>query len=341
MAQGYVYEDDATGWRLFQNGDLPNSGVTAATYGDASHVAQVAVNAQGVITSASNVAISAGSGITDLTSTGGTITVTTPTGPTTNVDLAATAVSAGSYGDSGHVGTFTVDADGRLTAASSVSISGGGSVVASDGWVPDSNSYTFAAFSAGPPADGSFTVGASDLTAVYSPGTRIKLTQTTVKYFVVTSSSFAAGTTTVHISGGTDYTLANAAITSPFYSYTDNPQGFPGWFNFNAAVTGWAATPTVASLFTALGRLCVLAMEINGTSNATTAAGTSPIPAATTPGATGAAFGVVNNGITATTPGEATVNSSNVLTFNRDFAGTAWTNTGTKRVRFLTFPYAI
>jgi len=124
MAQAYVYEDDATGWRHFQNGDLPTSGVTAATYGDGTHVSQVTVNAQGIVTAASNVAISAGSGITDLTSTGGTITVTTPTGPTTNVDLPNTGVGAGTYGDSTHVAEVTVDAEGRVTAASSVAISG-------------------------------------------------------------------------------------------------------------------------------------------------------------------------------------------------------------------------
>lgn len=65
-----------------------------------------------------------GSGITDLTSTGGTITVTNPTGPTSNVDLPTTGVAAGTYGDATHVGQFTVDAEGRLTAASSDAISG-------------------------------------------------------------------------------------------------------------------------------------------------------------------------------------------------------------------------
>jgi len=126
MAQAYVYEDDATGWRLMATSDLPNSGVTATTYGDATHVGQFAVNAQGVITSASNVAISAGSGITDLTSTGGTLSITAPTGPTTNVDMPTTGVGAGTYGDSTHVAEVTVDAEGRITAASSVAISGSG-----------------------------------------------------------------------------------------------------------------------------------------------------------------------------------------------------------------------
>lgn len=38
--------------------------------------------------------------------------------------LSTTGVSANTYGDSTHVGQFTVDAKGRLTAASNVAISG-------------------------------------------------------------------------------------------------------------------------------------------------------------------------------------------------------------------------
>ena len=125
MAQAYVYEDDTNGWRTFQNGDLPNSGVGAGTYGDASHVSQVTVNSQGVVTAASNVAISGGSGtVSNITSSGGTITVTNGTGPTANVDLPTSGVTAATYGDTTHVASFHVNADGIITSASNVGISG-------------------------------------------------------------------------------------------------------------------------------------------------------------------------------------------------------------------------
>lgn len=68
----------------------------------------------------------------------------------------------------------------------------------------------------------------ADVTGYISIGMRIKLTQITVKYFIVTEvGSYSAGATLVTVYGGTDYTLANAAITTPYYSQTKAPLGFP------------------------------------------------------------------------------------------------------------------
>ena len=110
---------------------IANTTVTAATYGNASEVAQVTVNAQGQLTGASNVGITipvanvtgavsntvnvlAGSGLTG----GGALTANV------TLSLANTTVSAGNYGSATEVGTFIVDSAGRLTAASNVTISG-------------------------------------------------------------------------------------------------------------------------------------------------------------------------------------------------------------------------
>lgn len=68
----------------------------------------------------------------------------------------------------------------------------------------------------------------ADVTALIGVKDRIKLTQSTAKYFIVTAvGAFSGGATLVTVFGGTDYTLANTTITSPFYSHVQNPFGFP------------------------------------------------------------------------------------------------------------------
>lgn len=82
--------------------------------------------------------------------TGGVgLTSTVSATDTVTIDLDDTAVSAGSYGSSSAVGTFTVDAQGRLTAASDVTIDGSGidnnnaftTISAPEGTDPVANAY--------------------------------------------------------------------------------------------------------------------------------------------------------------------------------------------------------
>jgi hypothetical protein len=101
---------------------LANTAVSAGVYGNATYVSQITVDAQGRITSASNVAINAGSGTVTNVATGTGLTGG-PITTTGTISLANTAVTAGSYGSAGSVGTFTVDAQGRLTAAANATIS--------------------------------------------------------------------------------------------------------------------------------------------------------------------------------------------------------------------------
>jgi len=128
-------------FRLLVAGDLPSTAVTASSYGSATASPTFTVDAQGRLTAAADVTITpsfssitskpttlAGYGITD-----GVINTTTITAGTglsgggdlsTNrtISLANTAVSAGTFGSSTAVATFTVDAQGRLTAASNTTI---------------------------------------------------------------------------------------------------------------------------------------------------------------------------------------------------------------------------
>ena len=102
---------------------LANTAVTAGTYGNATTVSQITVDAQGRITSASNVSIASG-GVGTVTNVAtGTGLTGGPVTSTGTISLANTAVVAAAYGSATQVGTFTVDAQGRLTTAANVAIS--------------------------------------------------------------------------------------------------------------------------------------------------------------------------------------------------------------------------
>lgn len=92
------------------------------------------------------------------------------------------------------------------------------------GWTGASETWTYV--SADGPT-GVFSV-AADVTGKYSPGMRVKYTQTSVKYGIITTTgSYSGGATNITIYGGTDYTLANAAISANNYSVVKAPFGFP------------------------------------------------------------------------------------------------------------------
>lgn len=93
-----------------------------------------------------------------------------------------------------------------------------------------------------------FTVP-GDQTTKYTPATRLKFTQTTVKYATVRMSSYSAPNTTVTIVVNTDFTIANAAITDNFFSYAGNPQGYPEYFNYTATRTGFSSGTIVSSRY--------------------------------------------------------------------------------------------
>src|SRR5512137_72964 len=67
---------------------------------------------------------------------------------------------------------------------------------------------------------------AGDLTAIYSPGMRVRLTQRTVKYFVIVSVVYSDPDTTITFYGGGIYSLTEDLITSHDATASDNPQGF-------------------------------------------------------------------------------------------------------------------
>ena len=110
---------------------LKDSGVVAGTYGDATNVPQVEIDAKGRVISVSNVPIS-GSSISPANPTA-EVTDTAVNGVATTYmrsdsapALANSGVVAGTYGDASNVPQIVVDAKGRVTSVTNVAISGGG-----------------------------------------------------------------------------------------------------------------------------------------------------------------------------------------------------------------------
>jgi hypothetical protein len=210
---------------------LANTAVTAGSYGNASSVSTITVNAQGQITAASNSAIAinvaavsgavpntvnviAGTNLTGGGALTGNVTINNPyNGTVTNVatgtgltggpitstgtvSLANTAVTAGSYGNASTVGSFTVDAQGRLTAASNSSISI--AVAAVSGAVPNTRNINT---STGLSGGGNLS---ADLTLSVTPNT-------TQQLVTVQNNGVAVGTRQVHnFIPGTNITITSA-----------------------------------------------------------------------------------------------------------------------------------
>jgi hypothetical protein len=113
--------------------------------------------------------------------------------------------------------------DGTHDSTKVVVLSSGDITSTLTGWMTAGETWTYA--SADAPTF-TFTVS-GDKTTKYSVGMRIKLTQTTDKYFIITKVEYSDPNTTVTVYGGTDYPLVDATITNPFYSVMKAPYGFP------------------------------------------------------------------------------------------------------------------
>ena len=134
------------------------------------------------------------------------------------MDLAGDTASGGS-GSSNMVKIDEILGD---LSGSIITLQTSGSILNNEvetGWIFDSDIWVYVSAT-------QFKITGKDVTARFPVGTKIKLTQTTVKYFYVTAAAFSTDTT-VTVTGGSLYSLVNATIANPYYSYVETPQGYP------------------------------------------------------------------------------------------------------------------
>lgn len=124
---------------------------------------------------------------------------------------------------------------GNLTVAGTDVVS----LLTSDGWLTAGETWTYASAT-------TFTIS-GDKTGKYSKGDKIKFAQSGQKYFYIIGVSYSAPNTIITVTGGVDYTIANAAIGSPYYSKMSSPNGFPHHFNWTPGYTGFSVNPTIHS----------------------------------------------------------------------------------------------
>lgn len=200
--------------------------------------------------------------------------------------------------------------------------------IVDSGWIDPGETWTFATAT-------TFTI-TGDKTGRYNKGDKIRLTQTTQKYFYIIAVAFSS-VTTITVTGGSDYTLANAAITSPGFSKWETPQGFPQWFNWTPVFTGFSADPTtIFNRFNIRGTMvtCTFRQVNAGTSNSTGFTMTGPVTAAN-PSGIGYYLGMVygtDGGALNANVSWATIGGGNIISFGKAFNNGNWTASGGKKV---------
>ena len=138
------------------------------------------------------------------------------------------------------------------------------------GWIPVSDTWTYVSTT-------SFKVSGKDVRYKFPKGTKIKLVQSgSTKYFYVVATDYSADTT-ITITGGSDYALANATISGQAYSYAAAPQNFPQWLNYTPVWSADGGTPVLGN-GTLFGKFSMIGANIHYLGNlqlgSTTSVGT-------------------------------------------------------------------
>ena len=190
------------------NGSLVNSSVTY-------NGVNVALGGSGTITAVSPYALTISTGLNG-TSYDGSAPVT--------IALANTAVTAGSYGSAGSVGTFTVDAQGRLTTAATVTIAISNTQVSGLGTMSTQNANAIAV-TGGTMSGVAITLGSIDNTPIGAT------TANTVRGTTITATTGFTG------SGANLTSIPNGALNNSSITINGNTVSLGGSTTITASTT--------------------------------------------------------------------------------------------------------
>lgn len=218
--------------------NLDNTTVSAGSYGAADTVATFTVDAQGRLTAASDVTIDIiASQVSDFATSAETaiftsanfvdgtgIDFTVTAGASVSAGLTDTGVSSGSYGSSSQVASVTVDAQGRLTAASNVNI---------DGSAITNNTITFNGTTGSDPAialNGTLDIISSDNSVSISGGTGtldITIDNTNIDNIYTTDGTLTGARTVTQNSNSLSFTGGDFSVDGDTFNVnnTNNSVG--------------------------------------------------------------------------------------------------------------------
>jgi hypothetical protein len=139
-----------------------------------------------------------------------------------------------------------------------------------------------------------------DATGWLPVGTKIKFVQSGTKYFYVVGTSYASTTTTVTLTGGSDYAVANASISQAYFSYGAAP-GHPEWFDWKPTYGAlgsmtYTSVSTTKAKFRISGREVKMEIQASGTAGGTASYGVTFSPPVTLASANAATGGRILEG---------------------------------------------
>lgn len=176
----------------------------------------------------------------------------------------------------------------------------------------------------------------TDATTYYQVGDKVRLKQGAgYKYYYIV----AVAATLLTVTGGSDYTVANAAITDYDISRGNSPLGFPTTFNWAPTLVGFSADPTNTSYrFSITGNVCNVNViqSTPGTSNSTELKISAPRTAAASLQTWGNLCWLSIDSGGYVSPAVATIDASaSNIVVTKDLSGaTQWTTSGGKAVSF-------